>query len=650
MSDDLPQTLGRYELIEKLAQGGMAELFRARVVGVHGFQKPLVIKRILPQLASDPEFVEMFIDEAKITAGLSHPKIVQVHDLASAEGELFIVMEYVEGLDVLTLVKQCKADGEELPPELAVFVAQEVLDALDYAHRASTPDGEALGIVHRDISPANVLVSVRGDVKLADFGIARAAQRRHHTQTGTLKGKYGYMSPEQIVGNPVDGRSDLFSVGVLLSELLMSRRLFTAPNDLDVLLMVRDVRLDRLDRHGAHIAPELRALIETSLQREPERRYQRAGEFRDALGDWLFANALRPGRAQLEELIGRLSRSESEKMRAVMDVAAVAADFPEIATISGPTTKATKLAAEQAARVGRALFARADVPPAFDIDEAAAEDTGVSSIADDDIPIIFAADEEPPRAPTAPAVPQIAIPVETPDSLGDFGERSPLRVLHQLATHQLDGLLIIEREGSVKEAYFSGGQPQFVRSNIATERLGEYLVAEGVISRNDLMRALALLPHFGGRLGDTLVGLNLMRPLDAFRHLSRQVREKLVEACTWSSGRYRWYADRVNPWPSLPLHLSTCEIMGAGAMRLPPASMSDWATTMAGCRPARSVTTTMDLSAFGLGQRAGYVYSLIDGRLSMRDLLSRFSAQDRVDFLRVLYLLTETDACHIATS
>ena len=175
-------------------------------------------------------------------------------------------------------------------------------------------------------------------------------------------------------------------------------------------------------------------------------------------------------------------------------------------------------------------------------------------------------------------------------------------------------------------------------------------MAERVITRDDLERALAVLPHFGGRLGDTLVGLGLMRPLDAFRHLARQVREKLVDVCTWTAGRYRWYADKTNPWPALPLHLATREIMGAGAMRLPHAFVSEWAGTVADERPGRTVTTTMDLDGFGLSNRARYVYDLLDGGSTVRELLRRFSAQDRVDFLRVLYLLSETDACHIEKS
>src|SRR5262249_21265938 len=258
---DFPVAFGRYQLVERLAVGGMAELFKARVVGAHGFQKPVVIKKILPHLAVDANFVSMFIDEAKITARLEHPKIAQVLELGTIQDHLYIAMEYVEGVDALGVLRACAQRKQPLPAHVAVHIAHEVLDALDYAHQARDDDGRPLGIVHRDISPSNVLISRRGDVKLADFGIAHALDRQGKTQAGMLKGKYGYMSPQQVVGAGLASRSDLFSVGILLTEMLMGRRLFTAPNELDVLLMVRDVKLDRLDKYGGHIEPDLKAIV-----------------------------------------------------------------------------------------------------------------------------------------------------------------------------------------------------------------------------------------------------------------------------------------------------------------------------------------------------------------------------------------------------
>src|SRR5215468_7056839 len=281
----------------------MAELYKARVVGAHGFQKTVVIKKILPHLAGDPSFVNMFIDEAKITARLDHPKIAQVLELGTLADNLYIAMEFVEGVDALAILRAFAQRKKPIPAHLAVHICHEVLDALEYAHNARGDDGKPLGIVHRDISPSNVLVSRRGDVKLADFGIAHALDRQQRTQAGMLKGKYGYMSPEQVIGGDIDARSDLFSVGIILAEMLMGRRLFSAPNELDVLLMVRDVRLDRLGKYGNHIPAELLTTLGRALQRAPSTRFQSAVEFREELAEYLFRSRQRVGPTDLAALV-----------------------------------------------------------------------------------------------------------------------------------------------------------------------------------------------------------------------------------------------------------------------------------------------------------------------------------------------------------
>src|SRR5579859_4348318 len=266
----VPGSFGRYGLLERLAVGGMAEIFRARVTGEHGFEKILVIKRILPHLAVDNDFLDMFIDEAKLQCSLQHPKIVQVLEFGQADGQYYMALEYVDGMDCLALLRACAHKRQRMPVRLAVHIAAEVLDALDFAHGKLGTDGKLLGVVHRDVSPSNIFISRRGDVKLGDFGIARAGdkERQSKTQSGTLKGKYGYMAPEQVVGADLDARADLFAVGIVLAEMLMGRRLFTAANDLDVLLMVRDARLERLDRHGADIPPPLRRILDKMLARD----------------------------------------------------------------------------------------------------------------------------------------------------------------------------------------------------------------------------------------------------------------------------------------------------------------------------------------------------------------------------------------------
>src|SRR4051794_35988587 len=301
-----PVTFGRYTLLERLAVGGMAEVFRAKISSSHGFQKILVIKRILPHLAADPGFVAMFIDEAKLTAQLTHPKIVQILDFGEVNGQYFTALEFIDGFDALGLLRIAAQRRVHVPRPLAVFIVNEVLEALDYAHNARDMEGKPMQIVHRDISPSNIFISKRGDVKLGDFGIAHAQRRESKTQAGTLKGKYGYMSPEQVVGRPIDERSDLFAVGVVLAELLTGRRLFSAPADLDVLLKVRDVKLDRLDKYGADLPKPLDRIVRRALRKDPRDRFASAAELRDELSDYLFSTGQRIGPSDLRTFTGTL--------------------------------------------------------------------------------------------------------------------------------------------------------------------------------------------------------------------------------------------------------------------------------------------------------------------------------------------------------
>ena len=290
MSAPMPKTVGRYQILDRVAVGGMAELFKAQLTGQHGFEKLVAIKKILPHLANDRTFVEMFIDEARITAQLDHRNIVAVFELGTDADTPYIAMQFVDGLDVLGLLRECARTQIRLPPDIAALIARDVLDALDYAHRARDNNGRALEVIHRDISPGNVLLSWRGDVKLTDFGIARAVERQHKTEAGTLKGKYGYMSPEQVSGAEIDSRSDLFAVGILLAEMIMARRLFAASNDLDILLAVRDARLDRLHKYASEFPDGLRELVIRALQRRPELRWSTAAQFRDDIDMWLRRN------------------------------------------------------------------------------------------------------------------------------------------------------------------------------------------------------------------------------------------------------------------------------------------------------------------------------------------------------------------------
>jgi eukaryotic-like serine/threonine-protein kinase len=614
----MPRTIGRYTILDRLAVGGMAELFKAQLSGQHGFEKLVTIKKILPHLAVDRSFIEMFIDEARLTAQLDHPHIVQVFELGTDADTPYIAMQFVDGLDVLGLLRECARAQIRLPPDIAAFIARDVLDALDYAHHAVDANGRDLGVIHRDISPGNVLLSWRGDVKLTDFGIARAVERRHKTEAGTLKGKYGYMSPEQVSGGEVDYRTDIFTSGILLAEMVMARRLFTAPNDLDILLQVRDARLDRLQKYAAEFPDDLRALVVKALQRRPEGRWQNAAAMRDALDEWL-ASQTRITQRDLAAFLQHVVQAPTSEV--ARDAVMAEDEHDQLGAMSGPHTRERLAHAEAEVRQARARF--------MSHSEGGAGEPEIEL--DDEVEVV-------PIATYAGAT-----------ELGDLATVPPIRLLHRLAKSKASGLLKLELGATIKEAYLLDGQPLFISSNLASERLGPFLVAEGVITRDSLARALAAMPTSGGKLADSLVDLDLVTPLEAYRLLATQVGGKLIAACGWSDGRYIWAPGHPNPWRTRPLHLDIHRIIGAGASQLGKDFIEAWAEDRGAAFVIGEAVPQAEINAFGLGETLLRVHALLDGRTRLSELLARVRSPDaRLNLIRLVYLCVQTELARLS--
>ncbi len=283
-----PEVFGKYLLIDRVSVGGMAEVFKAITVGVSGFQKILAIKRVLPNVAEDDEFIKMFVDEANIAGQLHHANIAQIYDLGVVNDAYFIALEYVEGKDLRAIFDRQKKTRKRLPVEMALFIAAEILGGLDYAHRKTDATQQPLNIVHRDVSPPNILLSHEGEVKLIDFGIAKAARKISKTQAGILKGKFGYMSPEQVRGLPIDGRSDVFSVGIVLYEMLAARRLFVGDTDFATLEKVRGMEITPPSHYNDQIPPEVDAMVMRALERDMNKRYASALDMQHDLQRYLY--------------------------------------------------------------------------------------------------------------------------------------------------------------------------------------------------------------------------------------------------------------------------------------------------------------------------------------------------------------------------
>jgi serine/threonine protein kinase len=320
-----PRQFGKYVLIRKLAEGGMAEIFLAKQTGAEGFERDVVIKCMLDHFTKYPDFIAMFLDEARLAARLHHPNIVQITDLGVADNRHFICMEYLAGEDLDAVIAAAHYRGEGLPIPIAARIMLSVLEGLEFAH-GYQEQGRLVGLVHRDISPSNIFVTYQGTVKVLDFGIAKASSRMTQTQPGLLKGKWGYMSPEQARGEPIDARSDLFSVGVSFHELLTARRVFERDNEIGVLLALMDQPIPPPSQRRADIPPTLDRIVMKALERRPQDRYASAAEMRADLEEFLRGTPSIPGVTQLAQYMqGLFGPAEVERKTKIPSLTELAA-------------------------------------------------------------------------------------------------------------------------------------------------------------------------------------------------------------------------------------------------------------------------------------------------------------------------------------
>jgi serine/threonine-protein kinase len=402
------------------------------------------------------------------------------------------------------------------------------------------------------------------------------------------------MSPEQVRGENLDARSDVFSMGIVLAEMLMARRLFSAANDVETLLMVRRGDLTRLDKHGTHIPRQLDSIIRKALAVDLDQRYASAAEFGDVLADYLASSSQRTGASHLAEVVADLQRD------------GVGTPVPRTSiTISGTQTVVERRAASNAAEIGRIAFAR-------------------SAAAPKDRPRGM---EPAPRPRAATALPE--------------GVLSPGRVvdlLCSIARNRRTGVLVLQHGDLHKEAYFHEGNPVFVSSNVTEDMFGEFLVRRGVISREQLERVLHVLDKFQGRMGQALVSLGILEPVDAVRLLAAQVATKLVTSCAWAEGNYMFRADERNPWPALELQLRTFAIVGSAITSLPVDRLVKWITWVG----ARSAVVNLGrVHEFGLDATSIDRFAIFgDGFRAVRDLVDACpTPSERLHVTAIAYIL-----------
>jgi eukaryotic-like serine/threonine-protein kinase len=632
-----PVRFGPFFLDRRIAVGGTAEVYLARPAE-EGSNLPakLIVKRLLPHFATDPEGRTMFDREAKLHTSVQHENVVTIFHTGVVEtGEAYLAMEYVDGVDGYRLLRRLRQENQSMPIGVSVHVARQVLRALSSVHSAKSEAGEALGIVHRDISPSNIYLGKDGRIKLGDFGIASSLNRQSlRSEAGdVIKGKFAYLAPEQVAGESSDHRADLFSLAVVLAEMLLGKPVFPGAGQLAVLLAIRDCKTEALDRARDELPPGLFDVLKRALARDPAARFASAAELSEALAPF-EADA----KAAQKEIAAKVAwveargssdalqavRESVQAMRAVqgpremdtppsMPTAAVqgpevkaetqVAPLPRASADGGiptPTPKAptveikrtpAKAAAPKSDREpysGRATMQYALLPsfvvhpdgtkigplPFAKVVEALATGTigrgdkidymgrGMAPIEDIEELARF-------LPPITAQTGKLTGP-GAPDFHDDLSGSSMLDVLIRVLAQQETGVLFAEREkkddqeGHKKELYFLSGRLHHVASDNASELLGEYLVRRGKLAREELDLALAVLPRYEGRMGDTLISLGLVGPVDIFRAIREQGRDRVADVFSWKQGVVSFYRGQQAPHVEFPLDLDLPTLLVAG--------------------------------------------------------------------------------------
>jgi eukaryotic-like serine/threonine-protein kinase len=605
---------GPFWLEARLAVGGTAEVYVARPIDALAQPRKLVVKRLLPHFVADPEGRTMFEREAALHAAVRHDNVVEVYGSGLHGDEPWLAMEWVDGCDLFRLLRRLSSSARPLPRGVAVYTARELLRALESVHTARDSVGQPMVIIHRDVTPSNIYLSADGRVKLGDFGIARSANRSTLSTSGpVLKGKFAYLAPEQVAGEPFDQRADLFATAVVLTEMLLGRPLFAGSGQLAVLLAIRDCRIEPLRNARASLPDGFFEVLERALARDPANRFATAAAFSEALGP--FDPNPAAARVELGALVRWVQSAPSaEQMQAVRDsgaklrAASLAREHAVEGAPSAPDDEALAPPAD-GAREGSRADADDDevsssrttgeyVPiPSF-VTTAAGDRVGpwafarlIEAIATGEVgrgdriefmgrePASLGSVTELARffpALTAATTNRMA-GVGVPDFVDTVSSAALVTVLVNVIESEATGVLFAEGPtesrrvlasatgySGRKELYFVSGKLVHIASSNASELLGEYLVGRGVISRVELDFALAVLPRYGGRMGDTLASLGLLPSLDVFRAIRDQGRDRLIDLFQWRTGTLTFYRDQRAPHIEFPLELELPPLILAG--------------------------------------------------------------------------------------
>ena len=534
--------LGRYQLLEQIGSGGMAEVFKARVIGKGASGTPLVIKRIRARFARHRAFINMFVTEARIGSLLHHPNIVETHQFGDADGHYYMAMEYVDGADLLKVLTLCAQRGITLQPHHAVSIVRQVCHGLGHAHLARGDDGQSLEIVHRDVSPANILISRAGVAKIMDFGVAHAKMDTglppRSEDTRGLKGKLGYMSPEAVLGAVVDHRSDIFALGVVLFEALTLKRLFLGKTDIETMNRVREARVRRrLTRHP-DLSEALCDLMCKAMAKSPEDRFQSMEEMGVALDSLRCSDGGIDGTSALREFMAGILSPDSRHGASAGVSDSVESDAS--ATGDSECYFLTREDGNLFGPISRTALSNMIRTRAISPDEPIRINQGAWTQVRFVTNIRSALENLMSDAEDVPAVEGPVTRLKVPE------------VLYQLTVNKQTGKFKLVDGCRFKEIFFRRGVPVHITSNQREELLGSWLVRRGVISSVQLDRVLDEAPE-GGHLGEILVRHGLLGPNQLFEALTEQFRHKVLESYLWGAGWYAFFREKVPPEGTIPM-------------------------------------------------------------------------------------------------
>jgi serine/threonine protein kinase len=661
---------GPYWLDARLAVGGTAEVYVARPVDASAAPRKLIVKRLLPHFVSDPEGRTMFEREAALHAAVKHENVVEVFGSGLEGDEPWLAMELVDGCDLYRLLRRLGGQGRKLPSSVGAHVAHQVLRGLASVHGARDAAGQPMGIVHRDVTPSNIYLSVDGRVKLGDFGIARSASRATLRSGGSamLKGKFAYLAPEQVAGEAFDHRADLFASAVVLSEMLLGKPLFAGSGQLAVLLAIRDCRIDPLREARGALPKGLFEVLEHALARDPAQRFETAASFAEALAPFDPSPGISKNElsalvrwVQMAPSTGRMMvvSENVEKLKAAQASAPAPAQpvEPDSERVTGEYAPIPSHVVTQGGdKMGPWTFARL-------VEAIATGAVGRGDMVDymgRGMAPIEEIDELSRFLPPLTATTNRLGGVGTPDFVDDVSPGALVSVLLRVVASELTGVLFAEGptesrrsprgellsqpEAGRKELYFVGGKLNHVSSNNASELLGEYMARRGMITRDELDFALAVLPRYGGRMGDTLIALGLVASLDIFRAIRDQGRDRLVDLFTWPTGRLTFYGEQKAPHVEFPLELDLPPLLLAGMEAALPGELplESWRSRL-DAAVAPSAGAPAKLAEASWPALARRVLEVVDAPKPLREVLATVThagAATASDVLRAVDVLS----------